>query len=171
MSHEDIKSRILAKHDEIMQNARDMFPAFRYAPNVRVYFYETGRSAGMAHGDMRIGYNLHIFAQDLERFINDTIAHEIAHIVCMYTRTDRGHGKTWKRVCRMLGGNGQRCYASDTIKPKMIRTRKTYEYIASCGTIVMLSDVIHGKVQRGQNRVLNRTKGKLDASCFTGKVV
>lgn len=170
MSYEINKSRILAKHDEIMRKARELFPAFRYAPEVQVYFYETGKTAGMAHGHFRVGYNIHIFSQDMERFLNSTVAHEIAHIVCSYTNTDRGHGKTWKRVCRLLGGDGQRCYAGENLQHKMVRTRKRYEYRATCGTVMMVSDVIHGKIQRGtRGYFLRATNGKLLPEGFTGR--
>lgn len=170
MSHEAVKSRILAKHNEVVRKARELFPAFRLAPEVQVYFFETGRAAGKAHSDMRCGYNVHVFAQDLERFLNDTVPHEVAHIVCMYLRTDMGHGATWKRVCRMLGGNGQRCVAPEGINLKMVRHRKRYEYRATCGTLTMVSDVIHGKIQRnGKVYVLARTKGKILAEGFTGR--
>lgn len=170
MTTELIKSRIIAKHDEVMRKARELFPAFRHAPECRVYFYETGRAAGKAHSDMRCGYNAHVFAQDMERFLNDTVPHEVAHIVCLYTRTDMGHGATWKRVCRMLGGNAQRCYAGEGIQHKMVRTRKRYEYRATCGTLTMVSDVLHGKIQRGaRGYFLANTKGRILPEGFTGR--
>lgn len=170
--NESVKSRILAKHEEVMRKARELFPSFRYAPECKVYFYETGRTAGKAHGDMRVGYNAHVFAQDMERFLNDTVPHEIAHIVCMYTRTDMGHGATWKRVCAMLGGNAKRCYAGNEIQHKMVRTRHRYEYRATCGTVEMVSDIAHKKIQNGTGSYhLRTTKGKLLASGFTGRVV
>lgn len=169
MSHEVIKSRIIAKHDEVIRKARELFPAFRYAPECQVYFFETSRNAGIAHSDMRCGYNVHVFAQDLERFLTDTVPHEVAHIVCLYTRTDMGHGASWKRVCRMLGGNGQRCTSAEGLNLKAIRHRKRYQYRATCGTMVMVSDVIHGKIQRtGKIYRLARTCGRILAEHFTG---
>ena len=140
LSHEAVKSRILAKHNEVVRKARGLFYAFRPAPEVQVYFFETGRDVGKAHSDMRCGYNVHIFAQDLERFLNDTVPHEVAHIVCMYLRTDMGHGAEWKSVCRMLGGNGQRCVAPEGINVKMVRHSKRYEYRATCGSLIMVSE-------------------------------
>jgi predicted SprT family Zn-dependent metalloprotease len=173
MSNQDLQARILAMHNSIMQNARRMFSRFANAPEPSVYFYETGRNAGLAHGYSKVGYNVHVFAQDPERFINTTIAHEIAHIVCSYIGNGKGHCPVWKRTCRMLGGNGQRCFAADGINTKTLRNRKQYEYRGSCGTLVMMSDVRHNKMQRGGTDKLRikSTRGTIDRHGFTGRVV
>ena len=171
MTYADLRIRIIERHNEVMRKAFELFPAFRNAPECRVYFFETGKAAGLAHGDMRVGYNLHIFAQDAERFLADTVPHEVAHIVCFALGLDRGHGAKWKRVCRLLGGNAQRCFSGDNIETKMLRHRKKYEYRAECGTAVNVTDVMHGKIQKGRVYVLKATRGKIMASGFTGKAI
>jgi SprT protein len=173
MNHDELKARILAKHQEVMEKAFQLYPSLRYAPKCNVYFYEKGTTIGLAHFDMRVGYNTHLFAQNPEHFISTIVPHEIAHIVCFHLGIDRGHGANWKRVCRMLGGDAKRLYdnTSGSVVPKLARKRKRYEYIATCGTKTMLSDVAHNRIVRGwQGYRLTRTGGLLLASGFTGKV-
>lgn len=38
LSHEVVKSRIIAKHNEVVRKARELFYGFRHAPEVQVYF-------------------------------------------------------------------------------------------------------------------------------------
>ena len=168
MNVEMVKARIMERHAATVAKAKALFPQF--GGDVPVYFFETGRTAGLAHSDGRVGYNTHIFAQDMERFLADTVPHEVAHVVCLTLRLDNGHGANWKRVCRLLGGSAARCYSGEGIEHKMLRKRKRYEYRASCGTSVMVSDVMHGKIQRGARCYrLRSTSGQLLAEGFTGK--
>ena len=169
---DQIKQRIIERHNDIIEKACQLFPQFKTFPKPTVYFYETGKAAGLAHGYSKVGYNVHVFAQDVERFTNDTVPHEIAHIVCNALRIGKGHDLGWKRVCRMLGGNAQRCYDGSNIEHKQIRTRRQYQYRATCGTLVMLSDVRHNRLQRDHYAavVVTRTGGKIERSGFTGVV-
>ncbi len=50
-----------------------------------------------------------------EKFIIDTILHEIAHGIDWERNRVCGHGTSWKRICLELGGNGQRCFSSREI--------------------------------------------------------
>lgn len=169
--HESLKQRIIERHNEIVAKARQLFPAYAALSQHTVYFYETGRAAGLAHGCSKVGYNVHVFAQDPDRFINNTIPHEIAHIVVNALRIGKGHDNTWKRVCNMLGGNSERCYSAENITHKFARHRKQYEYRATCGTIIMLSDVRHNRLQSGkQSLKIIRTGGKILPENFTGLV-
>lgn len=169
--NDNLKDRILQRHNEVINKAKELFPAYAAKSQHTVYFYETGRSAGLAHGHHKVGYNIHIFAQDPERFINDTIPHEIAHMVVNALNAGKGHDKNWKHVCTMLGGNGNRCYSAENITHKLLRHRKQYQYRASCGTLVMLSDVRHKRLQQEKlSLCVVKTKGKILPEHFTGVV-
>lgn len=168
MNQTELKAAIIAKHNEVVAYARQRFPSYAHAPAPAVYFYDTGKAAGLAHGNNRVGYNLTVFAHDPQRFINDTVPHEIAHIVCFYLGVDKGHGKNWKAVCGYLGGSANRCYSSEGIEHKMMHNRKQYQYRATCGTVIMVSDVMHNKIQRGQERRLIKSNGILNSSGYTG---
>lgn len=165
------RATILVHVDLILEKAREIFPSYRYAPKPLVDFYTKGRAAGMAYGSYRMSFNTHIMAQfdDVEAI--DTVSHEIAHIVASYTGLGKGHNPGWKRIHRMLGGNGKRCFQVGDIDIAMKRQRKQYEHRGTCGTTIWVSSVIHNKMMRtGMSRVITRTKGKINGTTFTGNV-
>ena len=168
---DDIRLIIQKEHNRVMALARNKFPLSGMLYDPVVEFYTSGKTAGKAYGHSKVSYNIHVFAQDLERFMSDTIPHEIAHTVCSFLGWDNGHGKNWKRVCAILGGNGERTYSGKGISFSGTRTRKKYEYKATCGTVVLLSDVRHGKMKRGMSYTLTDTGGEINYMHFTGKVV
>lgn len=161
---------ILEKNQEIMSLARNTFYGYRYAPEPTVTFVHKGRYAGMAHGSMKLTYNLAILAQFSDHDVIDTISHEIAHLICAFTGLGKNHDNGWKRVHRMLGGNGQRCYKGADIIVPYGRHRKRYQYRADCGTVLWVSDVIHNKIMNGRTRILIATRGKITAIGFMGNV-
>jgi hypothetical protein len=56
-----------------------------------------------------IEFSEELFAKltDEQRYL--TVAHEIAHGICFLRGLDDGHGSTWKRICVIMGGTGERC--------------------------------------------------------------
>ena len=141
-----------------------------------ISFNLRGKSAGTAHArinrltreawDFRLRFNQEAFCLDWEGMMNDTIPHEVAHLVC-YARPDLGnnHNSGWKRVTRSLGGSGDRCHR---LKLTPARRTVTHWYRATCGTVVPVSSVMHGKIQRGSTRIIRRTKGLIKACHYQG---
>jgi predicted SprT family Zn-dependent metalloprotease len=168
-----IESDLRAAFNRHMDNACRLYPAFT-ANRHRVVFEivpNMGGIAGQARGCLHIKVNLTLARQNPDYICNNTIPHEIAHIICAHFGWDRGHGKNWKRVAVSLGCTGERCFnAAETgMTPVKLRQRNRYEYVASCGTVVWLSDVMHNKVTNGQQRILASTKGRISKHHFTGK--
>lgn len=52
----------------------------------------------------------HLTALNSEREVLQTITHEVAHALCGKAE---GHGLTWSRTHRALGGDGRRCYTPE----------------------------------------------------------
>ena len=73
-----------------------------------------GRTAGWAIGQRTIRLNTTAIYGDEAHFkdmVNDTIPHEIAHIVCHRNPSlGRKHDYGWASVCRALGGTGKRTH-------------------------------------------------------------
>lgn len=138
---------------------------FTIMPNI-------GQKAGVAIGASEIRVNLAMAKQNFDHIANDTIPHEIAHIICDHFKWDNGHGRMWKRVAASLGIVPNRCFSTaDTgIKPVKMRQRTQYLHRATCGTEIWLSDVMHGKIMKGSVRVITRTGGKLNASTYMWKM-
>ena len=111
----------------------------------------------------RLRFNCDLIQGDkhYQDILDETVPHEVAHLVC-FARPELGrkHNDGWRRVCLALGGNG--------------KTRHDYEvvpagggitYRATCGTLITVSRVIHAKIQRGQSRILRKTRGRLHREC------
>jgi SprT protein len=51
----------------------------------------------------RIDLSTDLFTQHTERFVSDTIPHELAHLVAYTIHGDKGHGKGWYSVLAKMG--------------------------------------------------------------------
>ena len=160
--------RTIEKFDEIMQKARSFWPNFNANPTLHI-MDNMGRYAGDATM-YRVRLNSAMLGQSEALWAN-TIAHEIAHVVCMYFGWDHGHGKNWRRVASMLGANPRATFstAETGVNIKYKRKLTRFLYNATCGTQVWVSSIIHSKIQKGQTRILRSTGGKIYSSCYTGQ--
>lgn len=119
-------------------------------PPVEVRFDLEGRSAGQA-GVKQGRYYLRFNSSMMQRsswdhIINDTVPHEVAHLVCFYKPTlGRQHNPGWKQVCRYLGGSGLRCHSEEVVYSR----GQTYAYTTSTGAVINLSQIMHHKIQKG----------------------
>lgn len=116
---------------------------------VHIRFDLKGRAAGQArqkYGVYSIRFNRHMLTNDgWDHLYNETIPHEIAHIVC-YMRRELGHNHDagWRRVCIALGGSGARCHNEEVVNGKGY----TYECITSTGKTVRLGDKYYKRLQQ-----------------------
>lgn len=160
-----------AKINEVIEKANNKYGAYGVKlENVSIRFDLRGRSAGQAGrigNKLMIRLNIDMMAgEGWEHVLNETIPHEIAHLVCFSNPAlGRNHDKGWKRVCVALGGNGERCHSE---KVEYVRGGN-WEYVATSGHKVIISGVRHGKIQRG---TVYRMKagGLLNNSCSYRKV-
>lgn len=131
-------------------------------PFVDVKFDLKGRTAGQAivkNGQYSIRLNIDMINDDrFDHIYNDTIIHEVCHIVGFYTRAFKNHDNGWKSLCKRLGGTGERCHSLETT---YARTVKQYLYETTCGNKVKVSAIRHSKIQKGKSYTLKSTGGKL----------
>jgi predicted SprT family Zn-dependent metalloprotease len=134
-------------------------------PDVAIRFDLKGRCAGQAgfkHGQYYMRFNLEMMrGAGWDHIINDTVPHELAHIVCFFKPAlGRQHDNGWRRVCMMLGGSGERCHSEEVVYAK----GHTFAYTTSTGHTVSVSETIHRRIQQG--RVYRwRGKGHVHAQC------
>jgi predicted SprT family Zn-dependent metalloprotease len=79
---------------------------------------------------------------------DDTIGHEIAHLVTkqIYPNYIQHHGPEWKAVMRRLGLEAKRCH-------NMQRLGKSFSYkCPTCAQIFSVSPIIHKKIGSGRLR-------------------
>jgi predicted SprT family Zn-dependent metalloprotease len=85
-------------------------------------------------------------ANHYDTMVNEVVPHEIAHTVCqMNARFGNNHNKGWVRVCKVLGGNGNRTHGM-----KLTPARKTTKHVYMIdGNRLELGTIRHNKIQRG----------------------
>jgi predicted SprT family Zn-dependent metalloprotease len=134
-------------------------------PDIQVRFDLRGRVAGWA--GHRGGRYFMRFNTDMMQnagwlhVLNNTVPHELAHVICFVQGTDSGHGGVWARTCRALGGNGERCHSEQVTYAK----GRTYVYTTSTGRTIHLSSIKHGKIQQGATYTGRNGLGRIDRSC------
>jgi predicted SprT family Zn-dependent metalloprotease len=163
--------QVLARCKEIIDLANRMFN-LNMTPVIS--FNLRGATAGTAQWrtlngkivETKIRFNRDMIMGDgFNHIFNDTIPHEIAHLVCGYLpNLGNGHDRGWQNVCTRLGGKAQRCHTE-----AVSYAHGSFVYVATCGTRVTVSKIIHNKIQRGQGRSLRTTGGKVNMYCAWAK--
>ncbi len=133
---------------------------------VGIHFDLKGRAAGMAcrRGNqyfMRFNRDM-LTREAFDHVLNDTVPHEIAHQVCFMNRAlGSNHDAGWARVCRALGGTGDRTHSEEVVYGK----GHTYEYTTDRGHKVRMGDKHHATVQRGIPLRYKNNKGTVTKEC------
>ena len=158
-----MQAKIQAVKDKIAQCIKLAETNFGITmPQVQVRFDLKGRVAGMAGYqysfktgpcNFYLRFNvthMSLGGQSWEHILNDTVPHEVAHTVCQaFPKHGRAHDAGWKNVCRILGGNGNRCYKQEEA-PEAVAVQRPFAYTTSTGHLVAVSPIIHSKIQSGR---------------------
>lgn len=164
--------------NECLERAKALY-GFQFP--VTINFRNTGRTAGLASrggyistddysgAEYALTFNTQMLEDNLiDHLIDDTIPHEIAHLVCYADPTlGRNHDRGWKRVCQRLGGSGSRTHNYSVTKAR--RTRKAIYNIN--GSEVEIGKTVHSKIQKGAVYHMRSCKTQIRPEYFTGKVV
>lgn len=132
-----------------------------------VLFTKRGTSAGTAsYSRCQLNFNMVLLNENMEHFIKQTVAHEVAHLVCnevhgtgsvqfdsMGRRKKRSpHGRQWKTVMMTLGVPADRCHSYNVSNAKVNRRKsKTYTYhCTGCKRDLEMGAIRHKKQQTGR---------------------
>jgi SprT protein len=99
--------------------------------SLEISFDLGGQTAGMAwwnsNGKFRIQFNPYLLEENFVDFINDTVPHEVAHLIAnefFKEMWPKGcdHGSLWKFVMVKFGKNPERChnYSCEHLKGKRV---------------------------------------------------
>jgi predicted SprT family Zn-dependent metalloprotease len=138
---------------------------------VEISFNLKGIAAGMADrvSDVyRIRFNadlLHRSDKEFRHLLEDTIPHEVAHIVCFMEEDNTEHNDEWRELCVTLGGSG-------TAKHDILMvygTGATFEYTTTKLIPVRVTETRHTRIQHGE--VFNYGDlGLISCDCKTSMV-
>lgn len=120
---------------EYMLKAHKVFgpAAMSKVSDVLIEFFDKGKAAAMATVGTYaptgkvvglIQFSMRLVVRRLLTMIKQIVPHELAHVICMANGWDMGHGRIWRQVCKMLGGNGETHHKMEAIDG---RYKKLYE--------------------------------------------
>lgn len=152
-----LKNRIAEKVQECMIRAERYFQIKLNMPTYN--FRQRGRSAGTAYlqrNEMR--FNLFMLTQDTERFIEEVVPHEVAHIVVhqVFGSKVRPHGKEWVAVMEHIFN----VEASRTHDFEVPKAKNLFEYRCQCRTHEFTAHR-HGRVKRGSQYLCRQCGSQL----------
>jgi SprT protein len=147
----DLEEQTLEHTRRLINQASDRFGLPIPQPEVR--FDLRGRAAGMAlrppHGRGIIRYNRAMLAENGLAFIQQTVPHEVAHLVAgiVHGRRIRPHGAEWRSIMAFFGAEAVRCH-SFTVPPHQRRKMRYFSYRCACRNH-RLSATRHNRSQAG----------------------
>lgn len=177
MTHEEQSKRIEQlelRFHSLLEKAENLFNV--ELSEVELYFNLTGRTAlGQAckyGSNLYIRLNIQAVRHYYEQLLEDTLPHEVAHIVQYAKGTKGGHRADWKNYCAELGGNPSRIAEGDFSKLKPARRTRMWAYKAENSTeIVELTTIRHNKLQKGKvEAYLIKNGGKITKEGFIKEV-
>lgn len=136
-----------------------------------IKYFQRGQCLGRAghlNGSFYLKFNIEAIEKYWNDMVNDTIPHEIAHLVCFAKRSDNGHGRNWKAVCSRLGGRP----ASSCNGKQLTKARRTlrFEYIMPSGRVYWATSMKHkGMIIGGRAMTFNDTGERINGTYFTGR--
>lgn len=164
----DLEARFEAVRTKTKQVLDQANKLYGVSINPVVSFNLKGRVAGWAGckrcrltgaaRDFTLRFNQELISgKHFDDIVNETVAHEAAHLVC-FSRPDLGHNHDagWRRVCLALGGNGKTRHDYDVV------VRGRWSYLTNLGHQVSVTTRHHRMVQSGITLRFKHNKGQID---------
>ena len=122
-----------------------------------------GGVGGIAYyRDNLIKYNPQLYVHNKIDYINQTVPHELAHLIAhaLFGYCIKPHGKEWKWVMAHLGLKPTRCHSYD-MTVLMGKYTRPFVYKCSCREF-QLTKTLHNRIQAGNWRTCQKCKKCLE---------
>lgn len=157
----DLQTQAVELTEYWIRRARELTGiSARRLPVPAVSFDLRGRAAGQAvfarrRRDTRIRINAALLASHPREMLEDTVPHEVAHVVIfrLYGRRAKPHGQEWKALMRAFGVDPAPCHSLPT---EPARTLKRFRYECACDEPAWLTSIRHNRAQQGTDYVCRR---------------
>lgn len=119
---------------------------------------------------VRLRLNLAAARLDWRQMVEDTIPHEVAHLVVMSQPkrfNQQPHGEDWRQLCLALGGSGNSRHQLPLLPA---RRSRQWQYRDSQGQLHLLTTIRHQRLQQGQRYQVRASGAWLDASGLVAAV-
>lgn len=159
----DLRKRVEEKVAENIAAASAFFNQSFATPCIT--YKLSGTVAGRAtYASHQIDLNYILLQRETEDMVNDTVPHEVAHLITgiVYPKTKGSrdckgspHGPEWQSVMRVLGVNPSRCHTLDVSDLKRVTSRsRVIRYVCSkCKSTVRVSQKHHEKLKQKPDAV------------------
>jgi predicted SprT family Zn-dependent metalloprotease len=161
-----VQEQIFAQCQIVLAKAARLFPTLDLdIRGVDVLFNlkgtKIGVSKGLECGGYQMKFNLDYGVVYPHHIVNETVPHEVAHIVRFKAADDNSHGKEWRNIAVALGASG------DTTHPlPLIFKGKTIEYTTTRGYHKQVSEHVHRKIQAGAAYDYGLLEGIVNKNCY-----
>ncbi len=101
---------------------------------------------------MSIRLNLDAYRLDSQDMVNDTIPHEVSHLIAQTLTPEkrlRPHGKEWQQVMRECFGIHQAHRTHHLVLPKARQVKRCFLYRCQCDKEHLLTSIRHNRSRRG----------------------
>ncbi len=107
-------------------------------------------------------FNRELLSRYGESFIEETVPHEVAHLVAsrVYGRCIAPHGSEWRAVMEFFGAEPSRCHNFEFAPTRRLRT---YRYRCGCREH-WLTSIRHNRARRGTEYLCKSCRGPLRAA-------
>ncbi len=137
-------------------------------PRVEIRFDLKGLAAGQVRLPQAappvIRYNPKLLENNAEAFLQQTVPHEVAHVMVArrYRQKVRPHGPQWQSLMRRLGAEPKRCHDFDTSRSQGRRMAR-FTYYCGCRSH-QISAVRNNRIAAGQSYICRSCGEQLRAS-------
>jgi predicted SprT family Zn-dependent metalloprotease len=166
-----IQNQIRAKVREVVAIAAEKYGFNIQYHELTIDFKNKGQAAAQAWRQRRsntygLTFSLESARLDMDEMLNDTIPHEVAHLVNFFDpSTGSNHDHGWRRVCIGLGGTGKRTHSQVLSKA---RYKAQYLYTLDSGKEHKVGPKVHKNIQqKGMTYTTRKTKELISKEHFT----
>lgn len=144
---ETLKLHLIERTEYYTRVANAMFPNIALSTPTVSFFDKSTKSGKARAFTNEVAFNLVLAGENLATFDN-TVIHEIAHLVVprAFPRAKQHHGREFKYVMEVMGGNPSRCHNYDVSTIRAKYTRKQFIYSCACKEHV-ISSIRHNRAQ------------------------
>ncbi|RJS94463.1 SprT-like domain-containing protein [Salinisphaera sp. Q1T1-3] len=151
---DDLHARVEARAAYWIDRAREITGASaRRLPVPEVRFDLRGRAAGQAVFARRsrrchVRINADLLASHPREMLDETVPHEIAHVVVyrLYGTRAKPHGREWQSLMQAFGVDASPCHA---LPAEPVRRLKQYRYVCGCDEPAWLTSIRHKRACNG----------------------
>lgn len=157
----EMQQRAAHKVQECIERWNITNPNYEFTKPITLEFSLKGICAGRAWTTFAvINLNNYLLNRYPEDMIEDTVVHEVAHILANTKhKTDCKHDARWEKVCVLLGLTKPAQFHNYTCAPGRYTSKMTYT--CGCGLTHTISHSMHVSIQNGRRRVCTKCGGEL----------